>query len=110
MASAGALSSTIEDLIIFAKLNIYEEKSYLKICHEKYTNGSKWFDMGLGQWLDKNNVNILSHGGNTGCFCSFLCIDKEKKIAVALLSNYQLDFGLPSRIGHMILNDIKIKL
>jgi len=106
MAPAGAISSTAEDLIGFAKLNIYEEKEYLKLCHEKYTNGSKWFDMGLGWWLDRNN-NILSHGGNTGCFCSFLGIDKEKRMAIVLLSNYQLDFGLPSRIGHIILNDIQ---
>jgi CubicO group peptidase (beta-lactamase class C family) len=107
MAPAGAISSTVEDLVSFAKLNIYEEKRYFKFCHEKYTNGSKWFDMGLGWWLDKNNNNILSHAGNTGCFCSFLGIDKEKRIAVALLSNYQFNFGLPSRIGHMLLNDIQ---
>lgn len=106
MLPAGAISSTVEDLIAFAKLNIYEEKSYFKLCHEKYTNGSKWFDMGLGWWIDKNNNNILSHGGNTGCFCSFLGIDKGKRIAVVLLSNYQLEFGMPSRIGHMILNNI----
>jgi CubicO group peptidase (beta-lactamase class C family) len=104
MAPAGAISSTAEDLIAFAKLNINEEIGYLKLCHEKYTNGSKWFDMGLGWWLDKNNINILSHGGNTGCFCSFLGIDKGKRTAVAFLSNYQLE---PTRIGHMILNDIQ---
>ena len=107
MAPAGAISSTIEDLISFAKLNLFDKQKYFEISHQKYTDGSKWFDMGLGWWLDKNNNHIISHGGNTGCFCSFLVINKEKEIAVALLSNYQLKFGLPQRIGHMILNDLE---
>ena len=106
MAPAGALSSTAEDLLTFAKINM--EKNYLTLCHKKYTNlDKKYYDMGLGWWLDKKDNNVMMHGGTTGCFDTFLILDKEKKIAAAFLPNYRMGLGLQMTIGPAIMEDIK---
>jgi CubicO group peptidase (beta-lactamase class C family) len=107
MAPAGAISSTAEDILVFAKANMYEEKEYLKLCHKKYTNVGKMYDMGLGWILNKSNNNIIWHTGNTGCFFSYLGIDKQKKIAVVILKNYRHGLGLlENKIGPLILEEI----
>ncbi|MDR0301375.1 MAG: beta-lactamase family protein [Treponema sp.] len=103
--SCGGLSSTAEDLLAYARANMYEEKNYLALCHKKYASASKKNDMGLAWGLDKKNNNIMDHQGGTGCFSSTLVIDKEKKTAVVLLSNYRLA-GLEVKIGTSILDDI----
>jgi CubicO group peptidase (beta-lactamase class C family) len=104
--SFGGISSTAEDMLIYAKAHMYEEKDYLALCHKKYATGSKKYDMGLAWWLDKGNNSIMVHQGGTGCFSSFLGIDKDKKTAVILLSNYQLPIGLGLNIGTAIMNDM----
>lgn len=90
ISPAGAISSTADDLLKYAKINIYEDKPYLSLCHKKHGNGTKKYDMGLGWMLLKKNNNVILHGGGTGCFSSFLGIDKEKKVASVVLANYQL--------------------
>ena len=90
MSSAGAISSTVDDLLKYAKINIDEEKPYLSLCHKKHGNGNKKYDMGFGWWLLKKNNHVILHGGGTGCFSSFLGIDKEKKVASVVLANYRL--------------------
>ena len=79
MSPAGAISSTAYDLLKYAKINIDEDKPYFSPCHKKHRNGNKKYDMGLGWWLLKKNNNVILHGGGTGCFSSFLGIDKRKK-------------------------------
>ena len=49
MSSAGAISSTADDLLKYAKINIDEEKPYLSLCHKKHGNGNKKYDM--GSWM-----------------------------------------------------------
>jgi len=87
-APAGDISSTAEDLLKYARINMYEEKPYLAMCHKKYVSPKK-FDMGLG-WVmpNKKNSNVIFHNGGTGAFRTHLSIDKEKKLAVVVLSNY----------------------
>ena len=104
---AGALSSTVEDLLKYAKMNMRDEKPYFALCHQKYAIFTKQYDIGLGWWLGKNNNNIVMHGGTTGCFDTFLCFDKEKKIAVAFLPNYRWGLGSQMTVGQMILKDIQ---
>jgi len=90
IAPAGAISSTAHDILTYARMHINDEKPYLSISHQNYSKGSKNFDMGLGWMLKRENNNILFHAGGTGCFSSFLAIDKEKKVATIILSNYRL--------------------
>lgn len=108
IAPASALSSTAKDLLLFAKLNMDEEKKYLSLCHKKYANGTKKYDMGLAWWLDKaSNHNIIMHTGGTGCFSSCLIIDKNKKIATVVLVNYRLGIDLGQTIGFSMLENLQ---
>jgi len=86
-APAGAISSTAEDLLEYARINMFEEKPYLVLCHQKHANLEQ-FDMGLGWVLQKNDNQIIWHNGGTGGFRSYLGINKQKKCAVVVLSNY----------------------
>jgi len=105
---AGAISSTADDLLKYAMFNIAEKDPYLSFCHQKQASISKKYDMGLGWWLYKNNHNIIFHRGTTGCFSSFLILDKSKKIAVIILSNYKLDSVSIHRLGSSILENLQI--
>ncbi|KAA6319807.1 D-alanyl-D-alanine-carboxypeptidase/endopeptidase AmpH [termite gut metagenome] len=87
LAPAGGMSSTAQDLLDYAKKNMYEQKPYLSLCHDKQADATKKMDMGLGWELQKGN-NIICKDGATGCFTSFLGFDKNKKNAVVVLSNY----------------------
>lgn len=101
LSPAGGCSSTAEDLLKYAKLNMYDEKQYLFLCHQKHANGTKKYDMGLGWELQKDS-SVISIDGGTGSFTSFLGFDKVKKSAVAILSNYS--FREISHVGYSMLN------
>ncbi len=105
VAPAGAISSTAKDLLKYARMNMFEEKPYLQLCHEKHANASKKYDMGLAWWLLRSNNNIIMHGGGTGCFSSFLIINKDKKAASVVLANYRLGFALDQKIGLSLLEN-----
>jgi len=107
MSPAGAISSTADDLLKYAKINIYEDQPYLSLCHKKHGNGTKKYDMGLGWWLLKKNNNVIWHGGGTGCFSSFLGIDKEKKVASVVLANYRLGINDDEKIGFSLLESLQ---
>jgi len=102
MAPAGDISSTAEDLLEYAKINMLEEKPYLTLCHQKYVDAKK-HDMGLGWILQKNKNHVLWHNGGTGGFRSYLGIDKHKKCAVVVLANYIIN---TDKIGLGILDSL----
>jgi len=108
-APAGAISSTAEDLLVYAKMNMYEEKPYFSLCHQKHAKVSKTLGMGLG-WaqtlFQKSKNTILWHNGGTGCFLTFLGFDKEKKTAAVVLSNYNL--LNVDKLGFLILENINM--
>ena len=103
-APAGDISSTAEDLLEYARINMYEEQPYLALCHLKHME-SKKLDMGLGWVMTKDKEPILWHNGGTGAFRSYLGIDKQKKCASVVLSNY----FLPStdKIGLAVLEQLQ---
>ncbi|MEO4052833.1 serine hydrolase domain-containing protein [Solibacillus sp. CAU 1738] len=107
ISAAGAISSTADDLLQYAKINIHEDKPYLSLCHKKHGNRTKKYDMGLGWLLLKNNNNVILHGGGTGCFSSFLGIDKEKKVASVVLANYRLGRNDDENIGISLLESLQ---
>ena len=103
-AGEGDISATAEDLLRYAQINMDEEKPYLPLCHKRHANvssmlatvlrrviGVKEFDMGLGWMLNKDNNNILWHGGDSDYFSSYLVIDKDNKLAAVVLSNYKMN-------------------
>jgi len=105
IAPGGALSSTAEDLLAYAKINMYEEKPYLSLCHQKHANVNKNWCMGLAWMIYRmENYNIIKHIGGTGCFRTFLGFSKEKNVSVVVLSNYFL-FGI-EKIANSIFENI----
>jgi len=104
-APAGDISSTAEDLLKYARINLYDEKPYLALCHQKYL-AAKRCDMGLGWVMDKKNNNVLWHNGGTGAFRSYLAIDKENKLAAVALVNYPI---FMDRVGSAVLENLQKK-
>lgn len=84
----GSLVSTVGDMLKYAQTQISGEKEYLSLGYQKYAKTSNpEYDMGLGWILDTKN-NIIWHAGATHGFNTFISFDKEKKIAVVVMSNY----------------------
>ena len=94
LASAGAITSTAEDLLAFAKLNIEKKLSYLVLTHDAAVVLPMHVDMGIGWVILKKNPNVIFHSGDTDGFATMLAIDLKKETAVVLLSNYH---GMKSR-------------
>ncbi|MFJ7666573.1 serine hydrolase domain-containing protein [Lysinibacillus sp. NPDC097195] len=106
ISPAGAISSTAEDLLQYAKIIINETQPYLPLSYKQHGAGNKKYDMGLGWWLLKNNPHVILHGGGTGCFSTFLVIDKEKKAAAVVLANYRLGKNADEKIGISLLENL----
>ena len=87
LTPSGNIASNAEDLLKFAKMNIDETPSHLRLCRVRYDMNSKHSDMGLGWWIDRKNPDMFYHGGNVEGFASMLAFDKKKKSAVAILAN-----------------------
>lgn len=84
-APAGCICSDAADMLSFAKMNLYDEKSYLTFSHQKLVS-DKFLDIGLG-WMIEKDDDIVWHNGRTGSFHSFLAFSKRRERAVVLLSN-----------------------
>lgn len=90
LAGAGAIRSTVADLLKFAQANLQPEKTKLakalqaaQITREK---GSGKPEIGLG-WHKTDAGKTLWHNGGTGGYRAFMALDPEKQIAVVVLAN-----------------------
>jgi serine-type D-Ala-D-Ala carboxypeptidase/endopeptidase len=96
LAGAGAIRSTVNDLLKFISANMGITKTNLKgacdLAHQERFKQSDMLKLGLG-WhiLHFEDVGkpIYWHNGGTGGYRTFLGFIKEKKIGVVLLSNTQ---------------------
>jgi len=87
-APAGCLTSTAEDLLKFAEMNIEESPSFLSLCHNEYPVNQENYDMGLGWWIfNKQEQPTHWHGGGSEGFASSLFFCKEHKYAAVVLTN-----------------------
>ncbi|MGB3375958.1 MAG: serine hydrolase domain-containing protein [Microbacterium sp.] len=97
-APAGALVSTIEDMVEYAKLQLVGEPAYLADAHrplaqgaaeEPATNalGVRIDRVGLG-WVIDTEHDIVWHNGGTGNYNSYLGFDAHRRLAVVMLANY----------------------
>ena len=102
---AGCISSTAEDLLEFARLNMYDEMPFLSLCHQKLADCEQ-FDMGLAWRISKQKKHVLQHTGETDMFSSFLVVDKENKRAATVLANYGVDISKLAQIGVSILKNM----
>lgn len=89
VAPAGALLSTVDDLLSFAGQQMDGSKPYLEICHQQHGAGEKDFVSGLA-WRLKRGTDVSYHSGNAGAFSAFIGLDRVKKTAVSVAINYGL--------------------
>lgn len=89
IAPAGALVSSMEDLLKFAKMNMDGSLPYADMLHQKYADGEKSFDQGLA-WRIKKGTDISFHVGSAGAFSCILAMDRKKKQAAVIGLNYAL--------------------
>lgn len=90
LAGAGAIRSTTHDLIKFARAQLYPRSTSL--CEPillaqrgrfKLKGGGQ---IGLGWHISPNETTIW-HNGQTGGYHSYLAIDRQQRVAVAVLAN-----------------------
>lgn len=96
LAGCGALKSTVNDLLIYAKNNMETGHSDLSkafdLTHE--VTFSKQPKIGLGWHLTQSGEEVYYfHDGATGGSRSFLAINVKKKTAIVLLSNSTADIA-----------------
>jgi CubicO group peptidase (beta-lactamase class C family) len=96
LAACGALRSTVNDLLIYAKANMLKSDSKLsealQLTHEITFN--KDAKLGLA-WhtIIINNVEYFFHDGGTYGCSSFMAFNAEKNMAVIVLSNSAANTG-----------------
>ena len=90
LASCGALRSTLNDMLLYAKANLKPANNTLgkaiNLTHQ--VTFSKDVNIGLA-WhiIVVNNINYYFHNGGTFGSSSFLAFNPDKNIAVIILSN-----------------------
>ncbi len=109
LAPAGGLRSTASDMLRFATTLLKDNGQFSTVMQMTTKSYGKTEipdnDMGLG-WLiaKKQGHEVFWHNGGTGGFSSFLAINKEKNIAVIVLSNTATTHsGVVDDIGGSIL-------
>lgn len=93
LAGAGALRSTVNDMLKFVTANLGLKKSPLLTAMQKahqsqHDTGVPDLEIGLG-WhiLKKFDTEIVWHNGGTGGYHSFIGFDQKKRKGVVVLSN-----------------------
>jgi len=105
LSSAGDISATAEDMLIYAQKHMNNELPYLALTHEKHTTVRKDISSsGLAWIITGDNDEIIAHNGGTGAFDSLLIIDKHKKLAYVILSNYLINLN---KLFTTVLDEIK---
>ncbi len=114
--SAGALLSTVDDMIQYALIQLQDE-SYLSDCHQKVydvkNQSSRLVKMGIRidavgiGWMIDEVDDIVWHNGATTNYNSYLGFHKDSQTAVVVLSNLGPNKRIPATvIGVRLLKDI----
>lgn len=112
VAGAGALRSTVNELLTFIEANLGTRESPLRPAieathHSQRSIGQPDLNIGLG-WLirSQHGRDIVWHNGGTGGYSSFLGFDKASGTGVVVLSNTAIP---PDDLGFHLL-DQRFKL
>ncbi len=89
MAPAGALNSSMEDLLAFAEKNVNGELPYLAMCHEIHGPCEGNNDSGLA-WRLSRSIPVSWHTGAAGPYHAWLGVNRETHTSVAVGINYGL--------------------
>jgi len=115
---AGALTSTIEDMLKYAQLQIHETPEYILGMQKALVDVNKssarnnkinmHIDSIGAAWIIDNHNDIIWHNGGTGHFNSYLGFDRNNKTAVVVLSNLPPNYRIPATImGIKLLIDLR---
>lgn len=105
---AGALTSTINDMMKYIELQMSGDIPYLSRGHEivaEVNATTKQYEklniridgVGIGWMIDLKN-NIIWHNGGTSNFNSYVAFDKDKQIGVVILSNCSPNYRIPATV------------
>jgi CubicO group peptidase (beta-lactamase class C family) len=109
LAGAGALRSTVNDLLSFVAANLGYTKSPLApamaaMLTVRRPTGMPNLEIGLGWHIStRDGREIVWHNGGTGGYRSFIGFDLKRRVGVALLSNAETSAGVDD-IGQHLLN------
>lgn len=115
---AGALTSTIEDMLEYAQLQMNETPEYLSASHEllaeiNATSSSNakmniHMDSIGAAWIFDTENNIIWHNGGTDNYNCYLGFDPDKQIAIVILSNLSPNYRIPATVmGVKLLTDLQ---
>ena len=119
---AGALTSTIEDMLEYARLHMYGTPAYLRETHKELAkigfNAMSAANAALGArmdaigavWKIDERHGIVWHDGATGRYNCYLGIDPEKRLAAVVLSNlspYSRVTSMASAMGARLLRELQ---
>lgn len=115
---AGALTSTIADMLKYAQLQMKEFPEYIADTHEALTEinattesnakMSIHMDSMGAAWIIDNENDIIWHNGGTGDYNCYLGFDLNKQIAVVVLSNLPPNYRIPATVmGVKLLTDLQ---
>jgi len=115
---AGALTSTIEDMLQYAQLQMNETPKHLSGTHKvlaevNATSGNHakmniHMDSSGAAWIIDIHNHIIWHNGGTGNFNCYLGFDPNQKIAVVILSNLAPNYRIPATVmGIKLLTDMQ---
>ena len=106
---AGALVSDISDMMTYLELHMTEALPYLSMTHESISesDGNTKFNLqmgmridaeGMGWMIDRENGLIWHNGGTTDSNNCYLAFDKNRQIAVVILSNLAPNYRIPATV------------
>lgn len=99
---AGAIRSTVDDMLKFIKAHLSSENKGYQLTQQATMKIAKNMNVGLGWFLEDG---IVWHNGSTHGFSSFLGFDPTQQMGVIVLSNYRsrLFAANPDQMGTDIL-------
>ena len=105
---AGGLRSTIVDMLEYARLNMSGNPVELSLTHRSLAKidasslthekmGIRMDEIGMA-WILDTEHSILWHNGATGNYNAYIGMDKERQIAVVVLSNLPPKVRIPATV------------
>lgn len=104
LAGAGALRSTVNDLLTFLSAQLGDSPSPLaSLLGVRRPADAAGLEIALG-WhiLSAAGREIVWHNGGTGGYASFLCFDPKARTGVVVLSNMSTDAGVDDIGVHLL--------
>lgn len=105
--SAGAITSNIEDMLLYAKMQVEKNPIFVE-CHKslKTVNASNEMHKSMGiiidevgmSWMIDNENNLVWHNGATSNYNSYLGFNLSTGTAVVILSNLSPNEKIPATV------------